>query len=158
MDEEFPDLPSLGQLIGAAKSKGLREVDIASATWRVRWAFRSAAHGSAPALASRRPWWRVAGSPFANQLDLAALFESGQLHVVRSPSVGYWRPAATVAVGSNVLAHQVVGHLKVVGVNVAITTPTAGTVMAVYSEPDDPVEYGQLLVAIKCVELGSTPG
>ena len=158
MGDQFPDLPLLQQLIGAAKSNGLREVEMAASTWRVRCAFRSTPDGSAPAPVSRQPWWRVAHSPFANQLDLAVLFETGQLHVVRSHSVGYWRPAPTVVVGSLLRAGQVVGHLNIVGVDVAVTTPAAGTVMAVYREPDDPVDYGQLLVAIRCAERRSAPG
>lgn len=69
--------------------------------------------------------------------------------VIEAPCVGYFRPAnPPLAVGDAVNTGDVVGSVIALGLATDIASPVSGVVTTVDCEPDQPVEFGQRLLAV----------
>src|SRR4029077_10405830 len=64
-----------------------------------------------------------------------------------STAVGYFALRAGLAVGHRVSRGDVLGWVDVLGVRMEIVSPADGVIGRFVTEPGDPVEYGQELVA-----------
>ena len=73
--------------------------------------------------------------------------------MARSTAVGYFGLRPGLAVGHRVARGDALGWVDVLGVRMEIVAPADGVIERFVTEPGDPVEYGQELVAI----LGPSP-
>lgn len=123
-------------LIARLRASRLGELEIRSGGWRVRLR-RDSSH---PSRRSSRAHSGEAGS--VGSADDAAT------GVASSPAVGYFSPAAALAVGRSVQAGDRLGSVDVLGVSYEVSAPLAGIVGAVLAEAGQAVEYGQALAEI----------
>jgi acetyl-CoA carboxylase biotin carboxyl carrier protein len=69
--------------------------------------------------------------------------------MIRASLVGYFRPrAAALVPGDRVEAEEIIGSISALGISTEIEAGVAGTVTEVRVEPNEPVEYGQVLAVI----------
>ncbi len=97
-------------------------------------------------------------SPAASQASTPAAGSPGAAHAAppvatdhqaaTSTAVGYFALKAGLAVGHRVARGDVLGWVDVLGVRKEIVSPADGVISRFVTEPGDPVEYGQELVAL----------
>ncbi len=73
--------------------------------------------------------------------------------IARSPAVGYFTPAAGLAMGQSVSAGDLLGNIDVLGISQEVIAPSSGIVSRVLAEDGQAVEYGQALAEIDPLEL-----
>jgi biotin carboxyl carrier protein len=125
----------LPALIARLRASRLAELEVRSAGWRVR--LRRDLRGSRRGGAGH-----PGDSADADPADLPELAQAS------SPAVGYFTPAAGLAVGQAVANGDVLGSVDVLGIDQDVTSPIEGLVAAVLAEPGQAVEYGQALLQI----------
>jgi acetyl-CoA carboxylase biotin carboxyl carrier protein len=96
-------------------------------------------------LSSSRPRTTVANrSQTTSQSDLSGLVDVSALQV------GYYRTAKTpLKVGAKVQKGDHVAIIAALGIANDIEAPSSGEIVEVLVEPDQPVQYGQVLARIK---------
>jgi len=67
---------------------------------------------------------------------------------VTAPMVGYYR-AGTLEVGAKVKKGDIIAAVAALGLANDIEAPADGEIDEVFVEPNQPVEYGQVLARIK---------
>jgi biotin carboxyl carrier protein len=72
----------------------------------------------------------------------------------RSPAVGYFSPAASLAVGQAVQAGDSLGSVDVLGIVQDVTAPIGGIIGRVLAESGQAVEYGQTLAHVDALDAG----
>ena len=127
----------LPALIARLRASRLGELEIRTATWRVRLRRD----------ASVRPAHERASSSLA---EAAADALDGSL--ARSPAVGYFTPAPDLALGQTVLAGDLLGSIDVLGIAQEVVAPADGIVSRLLVEDGQAVEYGQALAEIDPLE------
>src|SRR4051812_10719745 len=138
-------LPPLVARLGVSD---LAEIEVRQGTWRVRIrrATSDANRASTGAAAPAGPAATPAGTMTAH--PPAAMAPAADQTVARSTAVGYFALKAGIAVGHRVARGDVLGWVDVLGVRKEIVAPADGVVGRLVTEPGDPVEYGQELVAL----------
>jgi biotin carboxyl carrier protein len=68
---------------------------------------------------------------------------------VKSPAVGYFRPAADLAEGKTLAKGDVVGSLTALGISNDVVATVAGTIVEVRAEGELPVEFAQVLAWVQ---------
>jgi biotin carboxyl carrier protein len=156
-------LPPLVARLGVSD---LGEIEVRQGTWRVRIRRAVATHEGL--MATAHP---AATSP-GSTAGSAAAHASGPVvaaHAVpagshddqpiaRSTSVGYFGLRPGVAVGHRVTQGDALGWVDVLGVRMEIVAPADGVIERFVTEPGDPVEYGQELIAILAPTTSGAPG
>lgn len=127
----------LPALIARLRASRLGELEVAGDGWRVRLRRDT----------SRR---RSSADSAGTAGDGAAAESNGG--VARSPAVGYFKPAASLAVGASVQAGDPLGSVDVLGIVREVTAPTDGIVSRVLAEGGQAVEYGQALADIDSLD------
>jgi biotin carboxyl carrier protein len=143
------DVPAIRDLIAAFRRAGAQEFELSDGTFAMKGRFFAAHPGTPHTALHREPSRAPDAGEYASSLALGQLYEREELTLIRSSAVGRWRPSADLAAGASVRTDAVLGTLTVVGIPLDVRTPASGTVLTVYAESDDPVQYGQLLCAIK---------
>jgi len=143
------DLSVICDMVAAFRRAGAHEFELSHSRFSIRGRFSigPAVDVSAPRADGTAP--AFGAGEYSSALELSELYERGKLTVIRASTVGRWRPSRDLTVGSFVDVDAVVGTLNVVGVTMTVSTPTSGTVLTFYTESDEPVQYGQLLCAIR---------
>lgn len=126
----------LPALIARLRASRLGELEVRSDGWRVRLR-RDASHASRRTTRSLP----AEGGSIEDEDDAGT-------RVARSPAVGYFSPAASLAVGLSVQAGDQLGSVDVLGIAQEVTAPLGGIVSAVFAEAGQAVEYGQALAEI----------
>jgi biotin carboxyl carrier protein len=129
----------LPALIARLRASRLGELEVRTAGWRVRLR----RDGS---TARARATGTVAGVDDDVPQGPAA-------DVARSPAVGYFDPAPDLAVGTSVLAEDLLGTIDVMGIVQEVNAPSDGIISAVLVEAGQAVEYGQVLAEIDPFEV-----
>ncbi len=80
--------------------------------------------------------------------------EEGLRVVVRSPSVGPFRPGRELRRGVRVREGDRLGSVDLLGVAQEVVSPVDGSVTAILVEADEAVEYGQPLVELERASAG----
>jgi biotin carboxyl carrier protein len=143
------DFATIRALVELAAANALTEVDIREPTYRIRCVFTPRLSRSpTPPKSGRRKPLGLELMPYSEELRLAELYEEGKLKIVRSPAVGFWA-VANVTIGDPVASDTVLGRINVVGIDVAIAAESAGVLASIYLDPGEPVQYGQILAAIR---------
>jgi acetyl-CoA carboxylase biotin carboxyl carrier protein len=164
-------------LVSKLASSGLGELEVREGDWRIRLR-RPASH--APVASGRRgdrP--RMGGHPErdarprdARPRDArvpAPAAERGQpattddadvapervREVATSPAVGVFRPG--ISAGSHVRAGDRIGIVDLLGIPQDVVAPLDGTLVEVFPQAGDPVEYGEEIAVVEQVEA-SSPG
>jgi acetyl-CoA carboxylase biotin carboxyl carrier protein len=132
----------LPALIARLRASRLGELEVASAGWRVRLRRDTTPRRSAPGPAG-------AGDGEVANESLAS--------VARSPAVGYFKPAANLAVGVSVQAGDPLGSVDVLGIVQEVTAPSDGIISRVLAEGGQAVEYGQALADVDPLEADFGP-
>lgn len=130
----------LPALIARLRSSRLGELEVRTATWRVRL------RRDAIAAAARS----AAGSSMAAAGDATGSFSGS---VARSPAVGYFSPASDLVMGRSIQVGDLLGSIDVLGISQEVVAPSDGIVSRVLAEDGQAVEYGQALVDIDPLEL-----
>lgn len=125
----------LPALIARLRASRLAELEVRSGGWRVR--LRRDLRGS-----RRGGTGHLGASPDGDHADLPELAQAS------SPAVGYFTPAAGLAVGQAVASGDVLGRVDVLGIDQDVSAPVEGLVAAILAEPGQAVEYGQPLLHI----------
>jgi biotin carboxyl carrier protein len=157
---ELGDLP---RLLALARAHAVAELEIVSPSGRLR--FRRADQSFAPpaipqppvgpAPASIGPPVSIVppGTPHAEAIRLAALYDDSRLHLVRASGVGRFvppdEPDQVLEVGAQVNAGASLGSIKSLGVKRTVLAPVSGVIAAVYARPGDALQYGHLIVGIE---------
>ena len=147
-------LPPLVARLGVSD---LGEIEVRRGTWRVRIR-RSLPDMHVPAgVAAATAGLTVAGSAVPSAAAAGAHAIQGHTAPVAGPAdhqvatstaVGYFALKAGLAVGHRVARGDVLGWVDVLGVRQEIVSPADGVIGRIVTEPGDPVEYGQELVAL----------
>jgi len=140
-------LPPLVARLGVSD---LGEIEVRQGTWRVRIrravsdTQAAAAPLAAPAAIGSAP---ATGGPAgaSHALPPAAATDH---QMATSTAVGYFAPKSGLAVGHRVGRGDVLGWVDVLGVRKEFVSPADGVISRFVTEPGDPVEYGQELVAL----------
>ena len=146
----------LPPLIARLGVSDLGEIEVRQGSWRVR--IRRAptdARVYAPASTAAN----VPSATGATAHPSAAAAPGGATHasaaaapsdhqVATSNAVGYFALKSGLAVGHRVARGDVLGWVDVLGVRQEIVSPADGVIGRIVTEPGDPVEYGQELVAL----------
>ena len=130
----------LPALIARLRSSRLGELEIRTASWRVRLR-RDGSTAPSSAAATGQAAGAVGG---------VAELSGG---IARSPAVGYFTPAAGLAMGQSVSAGDLLGSIDVLGISQEVIAPSSGIVSRVLAEDGQAVEYGQALADIDPLEL-----
>ena len=140
-------LPPLVARLGVSD---LGEIEVRQGTWRVRIrrvvsdTHAAAAPLAAPAASGSAPaTGGPAGAPHTTAPSAAADHQ-----MATSAAVGYFAPKSGLAVGHRVGRGDVLGWVDVLGVRKEFVSPADGVISRFVTEPGDPVEYGQELVAL----------
>jgi acetyl-CoA carboxylase biotin carboxyl carrier protein len=140
-------LPPLVARLGVSE---LGEIEVRQGTWRVRIRRAPGDAARAPQPAAAAPVATSAAGPAAaaTAAQPAAAATPTDQTVARSTAVGYFALKSGVAVGHRVSRGDVLGWVDVLGVRKEIVAPSDGVVGRLVTEPGDPVEYGQELIAL----------
>jgi len=132
----------LPALIARLRASRLGELEVRTDSWRIR--LRRDVN-----LARQRAGLDGAADASVREHDAG---------VARSPAVGYFDPAASLAVGQTVLAGDSLGSVDVLGIVQDVAAPTDGIVSRVLAETGQAVEYGQALADIDPLDAGLVDG
>lgn len=166
-------------LIARLEASGLGELEVRQGGWRVRLRRAPASaqasdagmggEGAARAgVPGPRPRTRGASSDNGAHRPLAAVGpgrdggsaagegragvrSEAPRHVTHAPAVGYYSPRDDLAVGTQVRAGDLIGHIDVLGVRQDVVSPADGMVGRLFAQPGEAVEYGQSLVRVDAV-------
>lgn len=127
----------LPALIARLRSSRLGELEVGGTGWRVRLR-------RDPESTRRRP------DTALHDAGADAGAEPGPIEhsLACSPAVGYFQPAAGLAMGATVQAGDSLGSVDVLGIVQDVRAPSDGIISRVLAEPGQAVEYGQALVAV----------
>jgi acetyl-CoA carboxylase biotin carboxyl carrier protein len=151
-------------LVQKLASSGLGELEVREGDWRIR--LRRASTPAAPSAARRteRPRLGVhgeregrgrdggaastAGAPAAATTAGAGDVAATESHrtVVLSPAVGVFQPGAKV--GESVRAGDRIAVVDLLGIAQDVTSPIDGTVVEVFPQAGEAVEYGEEVAAV----------
>ncbi len=172
-------LPPLVARLGVSD---LGEIEVRQGTWRVRIRRTAADSRAATAPASPATGHATAGAPgtgapAASHASAAASHASAAVshasaaashaagatpsdhQSALSTAVGYFALQSGLAVGHRVSRGDVLGWVDVLGMRKEIVSPADGVIGRFVTEPGDPVEYGQELVAlIAATSAAAAPG
>jgi biotin carboxyl carrier protein len=145
MSEERDRIDALAEdvlpaLIARLRRSRLGELEVATDGWRVRLRRDVTAH---PAVAADPD----STDPGGTTPEAAAGI------LVRSPGVGYFSPSDDLVMGRTVRAGDVLGTVDVLGISHDVSAPAGGMVARILTEPDQAVEYGQVLVEVDALEM-----
>lgn len=130
----------LPALIAKLRASRLGELEVRTAGWRVRLRRDVEAERHRPGSATGV---ELTGS--GSDIDAGA---------ARSPAVGYFSPAASLAIGGAVQAGDSLGSVDVLGIVQDVTAPIDGIIGRVLAERGQAVEYGQVLAHIDPLDAG----
>jgi len=137
-------LPPLVARLGVSD---LGEIEVRRGTWRVRIRRAPVDAARASHAAPGAPLATSSAGTANNAQSAAAAIPNDQT-VARSTAVGYFALRAGVVVGHRVARGDVLGWVDVLGVRKEVVAPLDGVVGRLVTEPGDPVEYGQGLIAL----------
>jgi biotin carboxyl carrier protein len=141
-------LPPLVARLGVSD---LGEIEVRQGTWRVRIrrtvadTHRHVDPAAMPAGATTGAATAGGGAPAATSHTPPSAPPD---QAATSTAVGYFALKSGLAVGHRVSRGDVLGWVDVLGVRKEIVSPTDGVIGRFVTEPGDPVEYGQELVAL----------
>lgn len=132
------DLEGIRHALTIARSRGYSEVAVEEGDLKFRATLEPAAK-------------KATAGPARADATSPAVEEEPGLEEIRSPLVGYYRPSdSPLAVGQTLTVGDVVGVVASLGeIPYAVEASVAGEVAEVLVEPDQPVEYGQVLAKVR---------
>ena len=140
-------------LVAKLTGTGLGEVEVREGDWKIR-VRRPVTGGAAPApRRSERPRLGAAShaepraaKPAASQ---TAAEPDARRSVVTSPAVGIFRPGVTV--GTVVRAGDRIAVVDLLGIPQDVTAPIDGTLLEVFAQAGEAVEYGEEVAVVEAV-------
>ena len=155
-------------LVAKLTGTGLGEVEVREGDWRIR-VRRPVTGGAAPApRRSDRPRLGAASHAEPRAAKPAATQTAepdARRSVVTSPAVGIFRPGVTV--GTVVRAGDRIAVVDLLGIPQDVTSPIDGTLLEVFAQAGEAVEYGEEVAVVEAVPApepssdgsdGSVPG
>jgi acetyl-CoA carboxylase biotin carboxyl carrier protein len=146
-------------IVAKLTGTGLGEVEVREGDWRIRV---RRPLGAAGAVSSRRdrPRLSAVGShPSAAhapaRVPAPAVPADPRRALATSPAVGVFRPG--VAIGSRVRAGDRIAVVDLLGIPQDVTAPIDGTLVDVFVQAGEAVEYGEEIAAIEA-EAAPEPG
>jgi acetyl-CoA carboxylase biotin carboxyl carrier protein len=138
---------------------GLGEVEVREGDWKIR-VRRPVTGGAAPApRRSERPRLGAAShaepraaKPAASQ---TAAQPDARRSVVTSPAVGIFRPGVTV--GTVVRAGDRIAVVDLLGIPQDVSAPIDGTLVEVFAQAGEAVEYGEEVAVVEAVPAPEPP-
>ena len=145
-------------LVAKLTGTGLGEVEVREGDWKIRVRRPLGAAAAAPARRSERPRLGSQGTHAEPRPPkAAALVEppDPDRAIATSPAVGVFRPG--VAIGTAVHAGDRIAIVDLLGIPQDVTSPIDGTLVELFVQAGEAVEYGEELAALEPVDDGS-PG
>jgi acetyl-CoA carboxylase biotin carboxyl carrier protein len=146
-------------LVAKLTGTGLGEVEVREGDWKIR-VRRPVTGGAAPApRRSERPRLGAAShaepraaKPAASQ---TAAQPDARRSVVTSPAVGIFRPGVTV--GTVVRAGDRIAVVDLLGIPQDVAAPIDGTLVEVFAQAGEAVEYGEEVAVVEAVPAPEPP-
>jgi acetyl-CoA carboxylase biotin carboxyl carrier protein len=146
-------------LVAKLTGTGLGEVEVREGDWKIR-VRRPVTGGAAPApRRSERPRLGAAShaepraaKPAASQ---TAAQPDARRSVVTSPAVGIFRPGVTV--GTVVRAGDRIAVVDLLGIPQDVAAPIDGTLVEVFAQAGEAVEYGEEVAVVEAVPAPQPP-
>jgi biotin carboxyl carrier protein len=135
-------------LVAKLTGTGLGEVEVREGDWKIRVRRPLGAGAPAPARRSERP--RLGGSSaHAATQKATAPVEAVDPHraIATSPAVGVFRSG--VAIGSTVHAGDRIATVDLLGIPQDVSAPIDGTLVELFVQPGEAVEYGEEIGAVE---------
>jgi biotin carboxyl carrier protein len=138
-------------LVAKLTGTGLGEVEVREGDWRIRVRRPLGATSPPPARRSERP--RLGGQaaphsePRPPKSSGAAVPVDPDRAIATSPAVGVFRPG--VAIGTSVHAGDRIAIVDLLGIPQDVTSPIDGTVVELFVQAGEAVEYGEEIGAIE---------
>jgi acetyl-CoA carboxylase biotin carboxyl carrier protein len=145
----------LPALVARLATSGLGELEVREGDWKIRLrrppqaatgTRRSGRHGAATAASPERPSRDTAVVPAVIRSD-GPPDPAERRSLATSPAVGVFRPV--VAVGSRVRAGDRVAVVDMLGIPQDVAAPIDGTLVEVFVEAGEAVEYGEDVAAVE---------
>src|SRR4051794_10416797 len=139
-------------LVAKLTGTGLGEVEVREGDWRIRVRRPLGASAATPARRSERPRLGAQASahPDARAAKPAAAAKAPadpDRAVATSPAVGVFRPG--VAIGTVVHAGDRIAIVDLLGIPQDVTSPIDGTLVELFVEAGEAVEFGEEIGAIE---------
>ena len=136
-------------LVAKLTGTGLGEVEVREGDWRIRVRRPLGATSTTPARRSERPRLGGQAAPHAEPRTAkgAATPADPDRAIATSPAVGVFRPG--VAIGTVVHAGDRIAIVDLLGIPQDVTSPIDGTLVELFVQAGEAVEYGEEIGAIE---------
>jgi len=143
-------------LVARLQASGLGELEVREGDWKVR-VRRPATTGSAVRRAERaRPAVHGPAAPAAARAAEPVRTSDRERGVATSPAVGVFR--AIAAAGARVRQGDRIGTVDLLGIPQDVVAPIDGTLVELFIETGDAVEYGEEIAAVEAPAPLPEPG
>ena len=138
-------------LVAKLTGTGLGEVEVREGDWRIRVRRPLGATSTAPARRSERPRLGGQAAPHAEPRTAKSSATAAPVDpdraIATSPAVGVFRPG--VAIGTAVHVGDRIAIVDLLGIPQDVTSPIDGTLVELFVQTGEAVEYGEEIGAIE---------